>query len=43
MGSVFARGNSWVGKYKDENGEWTKKTLGRKPAMTKTMARAILG
>ena len=39
MGSVFPRGKSWIGKYKDENGNWKKKTLGRRDVMTKTMAR----
>lgn len=42
MGSVYLRGDSWVVKYKDENGNWKRKTLGQAPAMTKTMAREIL-
>jgi len=42
MGSVYPRGNSYVVKYKDINGEWIRKSVGRKPSMTKTMARAIL-
>ena len=42
MGSVYTRGNSYVVKYKDINGEWIRKSVGRKPAMTKTMARTIL-
>ncbi len=42
MGSVYLRGGSWVVKYKDDNGNWKRKTLGQAPAMTKTMARDIL-
>jgi len=42
MGSVFLRENSYVVKYKNEYGNWKKKSVGKKPAMTKTMARAIL-
>ncbi len=42
MGSVFLRENSYVVKYKNENGNWKKKSVGKKPAMTKTMASAIL-
>ena len=39
MGSVYLRRKSWIGKYKDENGNWKRKTLGRRDVMTKTMAR----
>ncbi len=42
MGSVYLRGNSWVIKYKDVNGGWKRHAVGRKHAMTKTMARDIL-
>ena len=42
MGSVFLRENSYVVKYKDVNGNWKKKSVGKKPAMTKTLARTIL-
>ena len=42
MGSVYMRGKSYVGKYKDENGEWVRKTLGRSPSINKTIAREIL-
>jgi len=42
MGSVYLRENSWVVKYKDENDNWKRKTLGRKDILTKTMAREIL-
>jgi len=42
MGSVFLRGKSYVGKYKDENGNWVRKTLGRHPTINKTIAREIL-
>lgn len=39
MGSVYLRGNTWVGKFKDENGIWKRKALGQKGVITKTMAR----
>lgn len=42
MGSVYARGNSWVIKYKDVNGCWQRISIGKKPSMTKTIARDIL-
>lgn len=42
MGSVYPRGNSWAIKYKDDSGEWVKKSIGKKSLMTKTMAREIL-
>jgi len=42
MGSVYLRGKSYVGKYKDENGEWVRKTLGRSPSINKTIAKEIL-
>jgi len=42
MGSIFLRENSYVVKYKDVNGNWKKKSVGKKPAMTKTLARTIL-
>ena len=42
MGSVYLRKNSWIGKYKDENGLWKRNTLGNKNIMTKTMAREIV-
>lgn len=42
MGSVYMRGKSYIGKYKDENGEWVRKTLGRSPAINKTIAREKL-
>ena len=42
MGSVYLRGNSYIIKYKDENGVWKRKAVGKKPAMTKTIAKAIL-
>jgi hypothetical protein len=42
MSSLYLRGNSWVVKYKDQNGNWKRKTLGQSPAITKTMAREIL-
>jgi len=42
MGSVYRRGDSYVGKYKDENGIWVRKTLGRHPSINKTIAKEIL-
>ena len=42
MGSVYLRGKSYVGKYKDENDNWVRKTLGRNPTINKTIAREIL-
>lgn len=42
MGSVYLRGKSYVGKYKDENGNWVRTTLGRHPIINKTIAREIL-
>lgn len=42
MGSVYLRGDSLVVKYKDENGNWKRKSVGKKTAITKTSARAIL-
>jgi len=41
MGSVYQRGNSWVGQYKDR-GKTVQKTLGKKSLITKTMAREIV-
>jgi len=41
MGSVYLRGNSYVGQYKDR-GRSVQKTLGKKGVITKTSARAIL-
>ena len=42
MGSVYLRGKSYIGKYKDENDLWIRKTLGNKNIMTKTMAKEII-
>lgn len=44
MGSVFERKDtgSIVIKFKDPNGKWVHKTIGRKGIVTKTMAREIL-
>lgn len=44
MGSVFLRGDtgSWVIQYKDPNGKLKTETVGKKPAVTKTMARKRL-
>jgi hypothetical protein len=42
MGSVYLRGNSWVIKYKDKNGKYRGKSIGKKDALTKTMAKEIL-
>ena len=41
MGSVYQRGNSWVGQYKDR-GKTVQKAFGKKSLITKTMAREIL-
>jgi len=41
MGSVFLRGESWVGEYKDR-GKVKRKTFGRKGVITKTLAREML-
>jgi integrase len=41
MGSVYQRGDSWVGQYKDR-GKTVQKTLGKKSLITKTMAREIV-
>ncbi len=41
MGSVYLRGNSYVGQYRDR-GRIVQKTLGKKGVITKTAARAIL-
>jgi len=41
MGSVFLRGESWVGEYKDR-GKVRRKTFGRKGVITKTLAREML-
>ncbi|MGH7908557.1 MAG: tyrosine-type recombinase/integrase [Thermodesulfobacteriota bacterium] len=41
MGSVFLRGDSWVGEYKDR-GKIRRKTFGKKGIVTKTMAREML-
>ena len=42
MGSIYLRDNSWVVKYKDENDNWKRKSIGNKDLATKTMAREIL-
>jgi len=41
MGTVFLRGESWVGEYKDR-GKVRRKTFGRKGVITKTLAREML-
>jgi integrase len=41
MGSVFLRGDSWVGEYKDR-GRIKRKTFGKKGIITKTMAKEML-
>ena len=41
MGSVYARGKSWVGQY-TLRGEIVQKTLGKKSLITKTMAREMV-
>lgn len=41
MGSVFLRGNTWVGEYRDR-GQIKRKALGNKQLVTKTMAREEL-
>ena len=42
MGCIYLRDNSWVVKYKDENGNWRRKSTGNKDLVTKTMAKEIL-
>ncbi len=41
MGSVFLRGDSWVGEYKDR-GKIKRITFGKKGVVTKTMAKEML-
>lgn len=41
MGSIYQRGNSWVGQYKDR-GKTVQKSFGKKSLITKTMAREML-
>ncbi len=41
MRSVYQRGNSWVGQYKDR-GKTVQKAFGKKSLITKTMAREML-
>jgi len=41
MGTVFLRGNSWVGEYKDR-GKVVRKTFGKKGVITKTLAKEML-
>lgn len=41
MGSVFLRGDSWVGEYKDR-GKIKRKTYGKKGILTKTHVRAMV-
>ena len=41
MGSVYLRGNSWVGQYRDR-GRTVQKTLGKRGVITKTAAREML-
>ncbi len=41
MGSVFLRGDSWVGEYKDR-GKIRRKTFGKKGVITKTLAKEML-
>lgn len=41
MGSVFLRGDSWVGEYKDR-GRIKRLTFGKKGVVTKTMAKEML-
>jgi hypothetical protein len=41
MGSIFLRGNSWVGEYKDR-GKIRRVTFGKKGVVTKTMAKEML-
>jgi hypothetical protein len=38
MGSVFLRGNTWVGEYRDQ-GKIKRKALGKNGITTKTLAR----
>lgn len=44
MGSVFLnkKTGSWVIKFKDNRDKWRKRSVGKKPAVTKSMAREIL-
>jgi len=41
MGSVFLRGDSWVGEYR-VNGKPKRKTFGKKGVITKTLAKEML-
>jgi hypothetical protein len=41
MGTVFLRGDSWVGEYRDRR-KIKRKALGDKRIITKTMAREML-
>jgi integrase len=41
MGSVYPRGNSWIGQYNDR-GRTIQKTLGKRGVITKTLAREML-
>lgn len=41
MGSIYLRGNSWVGQFK-YRGKTKQKSLGKKTQITKTMARGML-
>jgi integrase len=41
MGSVYLRGESWIIQYRDR-GRIIRKSLGRRPLVTKTMAKEIL-
>lgn len=41
MGSVFLRGDTWVGEFKDR-GKLKRKALGKKGVVTKTIAREML-
>ena len=41
MGTVFLRGDSWVGEYKDR-GKTKRVTFGKKGIVTKTMGREML-
>jgi integrase len=41
MGSVFLRGNTWVGEYR-VNGKTRRKALGKKGIVTKTLAKEML-
>ena len=42
MGSVFLRGNSWVIEYRNMYGRIHRESIGKKGAMTKTIAKEIL-